>query len=171
MSDVTVAERSWQCALPCSIILQVSGQLAVLSFYRNWTKTWHKQWTLLCSTDVWNKHWSWTCIDKIICEPKSQHIWSTVDRHASLRSYDTNRQMPRSWPDTQPFNGPLSRTTWVSRYQKKHSPTHKDEEEKEWFTQTARSIAWEHGALSQQGLLDPIKPAYKQSRQINSQHL
>ena len=25
---------------------------------------------------------------------------------------------------TQPFNGPLSGTTWVSRYQKKHSPTH-----------------------------------------------
>ena len=25
---------------------------------------------------------------------------------------------------TQPFNGPLSRTTWVGWYQKKHSPTH-----------------------------------------------
>jgi len=94
-----------------------------------------------------------------------------MDQRASLRSYDTNRQMPRSWPDTQLFNGPLSRTTRVSRYQKKHSPTQTDEEEKEGFTQTAMSIAWEHGALSQQGLLDPIKPAYNQSRQINSQHL
>jgi len=26
--------------------------------------------------------------------------------------------------NTQPFNGPLSGTTWVSRYQKKYSPTH-----------------------------------------------
>ena len=25
---------------------------------------------------------------------------------------------------TQPFNGPLTETTWVGRYQKKHSPTH-----------------------------------------------
>jgi len=26
--------------------------------------------------------------------------------------------------ETQPFNGPLSKTTWVGRYQNKHSPTH-----------------------------------------------
>jgi len=36
---------------------------------------------------------------------------------------------------TQPFNGPLSRTARVSRYQKKHSPTHTYEEEEE-FAQT-----------------------------------
>jgi len=33
------------------------------------------------------------------------------------------------------FNGPLSGTTHVGRYQKKHSPTHTHEEE-EGFTQT-----------------------------------
>jgi len=58
---------------------------------------------------------------------------------------------------TQPFNGPLSGTTRVSRYQKKHSPTHAYEEEEEGFTQTTSP------ALSQRGLLDPIKPAYNQS--------
>ena len=36
---------------------------------------------------------------------------------------------------TQPFNGPLSRTTRVSRYQKIPSPTHTHEEE-EGFVQT-----------------------------------
>jgi len=46
----------------------------------------------------------------------------------------------------------LFRTTQVSRYQKKHSPTHTHEEE-EGFIQTTRS------ALSLKGLLDPIKPA------------
>jgi len=30
---------------------------------------------------------------------------------------------------TQLFNDPLSGTTWVSRYQKKHSPTRTHEEE------------------------------------------
>jgi len=59
---------------------------------------------------------------------------------------------------TQPFNSPLSRTAQVSRYQKKHSPTHTHEEEEEGFAQLTRS------ALSQRGLLDPIKPAYNQSR-------
>ena len=58
----------------------------------------------------------------------------------------------------QPFNGPLSATTHVSRYQKKHSPIHTHEEEEEGFAQATRS------ALSQRGLLDPIKPAYNQSR-------
>ena len=47
-----------------------------------------------------------------------------------------------------------------------HSPTHTSEEEL-GFTQTTRSTAWElkplYGALSQRGLLDPIKPAYNQS--------
>ena len=37
---------------------------------------------------------------------------------------------------TQPFNGRLSGTTWASRYQKKHSPTHTHEEE-EGFAQTS----------------------------------
>jgi len=55
------------------------------------------------------------------------------------------------------FNDPLSVTTRVSRYQKKHLPTHTREEE-EGFAQITRS------ALSQRGLLDPIKPAYDQSR-------
>ena len=46
----------------------------------------------------------------------------------------------------------------MSRYKKKHSPTHSHEEEEEGFAQTARS------ALSRRGLLDPIKPACKQSQ-------
>jgi len=50
------------------------------------------------------------------------------------------------------FNGPLPGTTWVSRYQKKHSPTHTHEEEQERFAQTTIS------ALSQRGLSDPTKP-------------
>ena len=58
---------------------------------------------------------------------------------------------------TQPFNSPSSETTLVS--QKKHSPTHThEEEEEEGFAQTVRS------ALSQLGLLNPIKPAYNQSQ-------
>jgi len=44
----------------------------------------------------------------------------------------------------------------VSRYQKKPSPTHIHEEEEEGFTQRS--------ALSQQRLLNPIKPAYNQIR-------
>ena len=56
------------------------------------------------------------------------------------------------------YNGPLSGTTRVSRYQKKHSPTHTHEKEEEGFAQTTRS------ALSQQWLSDPVKPAYNQSR-------
>jgi len=76
------------------------------------------------------------------------------------------RTHARTHPHTQLFNGPLSKTTQVSLYQKKHSPTNTHEEE-EGFTQTERS------ALSQQGLLDPIKPAYNQSQlaQTNSQSL
>jgi len=54
------------------------------------------------------------------------------------------------------FNGPLSGTTRVSRYQ--NSPTHTHEEEEEGFAQKTRS------ALSQRGLLDAIKPAYNRSR-------
>jgi len=49
----------------------------------------------------------------------------------------------------------VSGTTWVSQYQKKHSPTHTHEEE-EGFAQATRS------ALSQQGWSNPIKPAYNQ---------
>jgi len=56
--------------------------------------------------------------------------------------------------DAQLFNGPQSRTTRVSRYQKKHSPTHTRKKEEEGFTQTKKS------ASSQHGLSDPIKPAY-----------
>ena len=50
----------------------------------------------------------------------------------------------RWWVTTssQLFNGPLSGTTRVSRYQKKLSPTHTHEEE-EGFTQTTRSTARE----------------------------
>ena len=48
----------------------------------------------------------------------------------------------------------VSGTTWVSQYQKKHSPTHTHEEE--GFAQATRS------ALSQQGWSNPIKPAYNQ---------
>jgi len=59
---------------------------------------------------------------------------------------------------TQPFNSPLSGTTWVSQYQKKHSPTHTCEKKKKDLAQTTRF------ALSQQGWLNPIKPAYNQSR-------
>ena len=58
------------------------------------------------------------------------------------------------------FNSPLCGTTWVSWYQKKPSPTHNHEVDKEAFTQTTRS------ALSQRGLLDPIKPTYNQSRRL-----
>ena len=69
---------------------------------------------------------------------------------------------------TQQFNVPLSGTTRVSRYQKKHSPTHTHEEEEERFAQITKSMAVEvhplYGALSQRGLLDAIKPAYNQSR-------
>jgi len=44
----------------------------------------------------------------------------------------------------QPFNDPLSGTTRVSRYQKKHSPLmHTHEKEKEGFAQTTGSAAWE----------------------------
>ena len=41
---------------------------------------------------------------------------------------------------TKPFNSPLSGTTRVSQYQKKHSPTHTYEEEEEGFAQT-RSLS------------------------------
>ena len=42
---------------------------------------------------------------------------------------------------TRSFNGPLSMTAWVSRYQKKHSPIRKQshEEEEKGFVQTTRS--------------------------------
>ena len=48
----------------------------------------------------------------------------------------------------------IMRGRLYSRYQKKHSPTHNHA----GFSQTIRS------ALSQRGLLDPIKPAYNQSQ-------
>ena len=59
---------------------------------------------------------------------------------------------------TQPFNGPMSETTWVSQYRKKHSPIHTHEQE--GFTDN--KVHWMgahhlHDALSQQGLLDPIR--------------
>ena len=59
---------------------------------------------------------------------------------------------------TQLFDGLLSRTTRVSRYQKKHSPTHNHEEEEEGFAQTTMS------ALSHRGLIDRKKPTYNQSQ-------
>ena len=62
---------------------------------------------------------------------------------------------------TQPCNGLLSGINRVSQYQKKHSPTHAHKEEED-NTETQRQIT--RSALSQQGLLDPMKPAYNQSR-------
>ena len=78
-------------------------------------------------------------------------------------------RLTRVVPDKGPINGcVLSRTTWVSWYQKEHSPTHTHEKE-EGFAQTTRC------ALSQGWLSDRIKPAYNQSAgwlaQINSQCL
>ena len=65
---------------------------------------------------------------------------------------------------TQMLKGPLSGTTWLSQYQKKHSPTHTHEQV---FSQTSRSTACElilvMFLLSKRGLLDPIKSAYNQS--------
>jgi len=51
---------------------------------------------------------------------------------------------------------PHTHTHPLELYQKKHLPTHTHDEE--GFAQTTRC------ALSQRGLLDPIKPAYKQSQ-------
>jgi len=56
---------------------------------------------------------------------------------------------------TQPFNGPFSGTPRMSRYHKKHSPTHTPMKKKK------KDL---HRQQGQQGLLDPIKPAYNQSR-------
>ena len=50
---------------------------------------------------------------------------------------------------TQPFNGRLSWTTQLSRYQEKPSPTHEEEEEG-FALSIGHSV---YGALSQQGLL------------------
>jgi len=67
---------------------------------------------------------------------------------------------------TRPFNGPLSGITRVSWYhfwyqltrvipdKSKHSSTHTHDDEEEGFAQTTRP------ALSQRGLLDPIKPPF-----------
>jgi len=64
---------------------------------------------------------------------------------------------------TQPFNGPLSVTTRVGWYQKKHLPTHAhEEEEEEGFAQTTRS------SLSQRGFLDPVKSAYRRVKILES---
>jgi len=75
---------------------------------------------------------------------RSSHIENMQDEHTHAHAH------------TELFNGPLSGTNRVNQCQKKHShsPTHTHEE---GFTQATRS------ALSQQGLLDPIKPAYNQS--------
>jgi len=61
-----------------------------------------------------------------------------VHRGASLQHNRTDRncQSTDMTIHTQPFNGSLSGTTRVSRYQKKHSLTHTHEEEEERFTQT-----------------------------------
>ena len=80
---------------------------------------------------------------------KVLHSWlrwtagiSRMDRH-KIKTFSVNKY-------TQSFNGPLSGTTRVSRYVKKHSPTYIHEKE---LAQTTRS------AVSQRGLLCPIKPA------------
>jgi len=65
--------------------------------------------------------------------------------------------MARTHTHTQSFNGPLSGTTQVSQYQKKHSTTQTLQEKK--FAQTTRSTAWElipfMALLSQRGLSVP----------------
>ena len=58
----------------------------------------------------------------------------------------------QTYRHTHLLNGPLSGTTWVSQYQKQHSPAHTHEEEEEGFAQTTRST------LSQRGLLHPMTP-------------
>jgi len=64
---------------------------------------------------------------------------------------------------THTFNSPVSGIIRASWYQKKHSPTHTHEEKKDSHRQQGPRYPL-YGAFSQWGLLDPIKPAYNQSR-------
>jgi len=62
---------------------------------------------------------------------------------------------------TQPFNGPLSRTTRVARYQKKHSPTHTHPDHQKSsinFVHLLRSIAssWFNLRASQSFSTGPV---------------
>jgi len=67
--------------------------------------------------------------------PAMQSGWYLVFIRMTIRRFsDKTTPCPNMWVGCQgsqllnddwlSFYGPLSRTTWVSRYQKKHSPTH-----------------------------------------------
>ena len=62
----------------------------------------------------------------LVLEPEccliSTQVWSLSMFRSSLDSVLLNRFHTHTY--TQPFNGPLSGTTRVGQYQKKHSPTH-----------------------------------------------
>jgi len=59
------------------------------------------------------------CLDKANHFDKKIHLLSIPSLCPMLCLLTHTQQQQQ-----QPFYGPLSRTTWVSRYQKKHSPTH-----------------------------------------------
>jgi len=72
-------------------------------------------------------------------QPTASKHWYTTENKYKITEIYMSLQYETH---TQLFNGPLSGTIQVSRYQKKHSPTHTHEEE-EGFAQITRSIVWE----------------------------
>ena len=72
-------------------------------------------------------------------QPTASKHWYTTENKYKITEIYMSLQYETH---TQLFNGQLSGTIQVSRYQKKHSPTHTHEEE-EGFAQITRSIVWE----------------------------
>ena len=75
-------------------------------------------WVHLFAMQKWLNHERVCAGGRLVCGPKELRIgWSTHWQIPLHCAQQTQQQQ-------QPFNGRLSRTTWVGRYQKKHSPAH-----------------------------------------------
>ena len=80
---------------------------------------WH---AVLCS-GYWCNGWYWQSLCYSVCQTWHER---GVDQSffGETSSSSTRDWSVRTHTYTQPFNGRWSGTTWVGRYQKKHSPTH-----------------------------------------------
>ena len=67
-------------------------------------------------------------LEQLVDETLQRHLWSPSHDNRSAGRQSINNDLTNcklhTHTHTQPFNGPLSGTTRVGQYQKKHSPTH-----------------------------------------------
>jgi len=84
------------------------------------------RWSRRCHSIVrrtsWNRGWTtWNCSLALKITVKTSSVSATCSRNIRYSGYENSAIFS---VHTQPFYGPLSLTTQVGQYQKRHSPTH-----------------------------------------------